>query len=708
MHRRRRSRCLPRSVRMGTHVEPLERRQLLSVSMTAEPTAGDFPAGHSTPVGFTPAEIKNAFGLDALTFGSVTADGSGQTVAIISAYDNPKLVDTGTSGFATSDLHEFDLEFGLPDPPSFLKVDETGGTSYPESLSNWANEEALDVEWVHAIAPKAKLILVECYSAQLTDLISEGVQYARTTAGVSVVSMSFAQTEQFGEDSYDSTFTTPSNHNGVTFVAATGDAGVPAGYPAMSPNVVAVGGTVLTLNNGSYGSETAWSSSGGGISSYESKPAYQSQLTQISSGRMTPDVAFDAEPNTGVAVYDSFNGGADPWYEVGGTSLGAPVWSGIIAITDQGRALHGMSSLDGATQTLPRLYKLPAADFHDITSGNNGFPAGAGYDLATGLGTPRINLLVPDLGGLASMSGTVSNGSSGISAVTVYIDLTNSGVLKSGDPQTKTNTSGHYTLSGLMSGSYTIRQIVPANYHQTSPTSGSGLKETLTPGQIAANLNFTDATNSVLAGSISGSLFNDVNANGVRDTGDAALVGRVFYLDLNDDHHLDSGDPTATTDANGNFKFSNLPGDKTYRIRENRPAGWRASYPSSWYYDVTLGSGTNATGKTFADTQKVYITGNVFNDINNNGKQDSGEGLLANWQIVVDALVSGVWKTAVATTQTRSDGGYTINSLAAGEYRIRVVTKSGYKETSPTADDYIVKLSAGGLALADTFGEHKV
>jgi hypothetical protein len=616
----------------AARVEPLEVRCLLSVStpttawtaagldaapsMTARPLTGAFPAGHGAPVGFSPAQIKHAYGIDAIRFsGGIVGDGSGQTVAIINAYDNPKLVDSTSSSFVNSDLHKFDVQFGLPDPPSFLKVNQNGGTSYPGTDANWANEAALDVEWVHAIAPKANILLVEANSAQLTDLISSAVQYARTVPGVSVVTMSFAAGEAFGETFYDSSFTTPSGHAGVTFVAASGDAASPGGYPAFSPNVVSVGATVLTLSNGNYGSETGRSNSGGGISSIEPKPSYQSRVTQSKTMRTSPDVAMDGEPNTGVAVYDSYNGGANPWYEIGGTSLSCPVWGGIFAITNQGRARQGMSSMDGRTQTLPRLYQISSSDFHDIASGNNGFAATVGYDLVTGLGTPKSNLLVPDLGSL------------------------------------------------------------------TTTTSAPG--------------------------SISGNLYNDLNGDMKRESGEPNLNGRTFYLDLNKDGKLDNGEPNVKTDSNGNYKFSNLVGGKTYRVREVVPGGWRASM-TTWYYDVSVGVGSNVTGKNFADTQRVYIGGAVFNDINSDGKQTSGEAGLSGWSIYLDLSVNGKWQSTSFSQVTSSSGGFDFGTLAAGTYRIRIAPKSGYKQTAPGGATYTVTLSSGQLALGKLFGEHKI
>jgi subtilase family serine protease len=361
--------------------------------------------GSATPSGYTPQQIRTAYGIGALRFGSIVGDGTGQTIAIVDAYDDPALVDSSAPGFASSDLAQFDRAFGLPDPPSFMKLNEYGSTTNLPGTdpagagnSNWEVEEALDVEWAHAIAPGAKIDLIECYSSGGTNMYT-GVTTAAGLAGVSVVSMSWGSSEYGGENFFDDDFTTPSGHQGVTFVAATGDNGSPGYYPAYSPNVVAAGGTTLNLAaNGSYISETAWSGSGGGISSFENEPVYQ-QGVQSTGKRTVPDVSFDANPSTGVAVYNSYNGtSADPWEQIGGTSVAAPCWAGLIAIANQGRVDAGGTTLDGASQTLPALYSLSPGDYNDITSGSNGgFSAHAGYDETTGLGSPKANLLVPAL-----------------------------------------------------------------------------------------------------------------------------------------------------------------------------------------------------------------------------------------------------------------------------------------------------------------------
>jgi hypothetical protein len=392
-------------------VECLERRELLAAAIAHPgyvllPNGSPTPFGSPGPTGTTPSQIRHAYGFDQINFGGVTGDGSGTTIAIVDAYDDPNVA---------NDLHQFDLRFGLPDPV-FTKVNQNGGTTMPAPDSGWASEIALDVEWAHAIAPGANILLVEANDASFTNLLT-AVSYAASQPGVVDVSMSWGGGEFSGENSYDSSFQTPSGHAGVTFIAASGDSGAPDSYPSASPNVLSVGGTTLNMDSsGNILSESAWSGSGGGISSGESQPSYQhGVVTQTSTQRANPDVAYDADPNTGFPVYDSYNNGtAAPWSQFGGTSDAAPQWAALIAIADQGRALAGLSSLDGPSQTLPRIYSVSTADFHDTTTGSStGFPtepAGPGYDLATGRGTPVANLLVADLVGSGSTTTTTHFG----------------------------------------------------------------------------------------------------------------------------------------------------------------------------------------------------------------------------------------------------------------------------------------------------------
>jgi subtilase family serine protease len=230
--------------RRRPYLESLEDRTLLSGSATPPHTA------------FAPIVIQQAYNIDSLL--AVGNEGQGQTVAIPDLYDWPT---------ATQDLATFCTTFGLPQmdglngDPTFTKVDESGkpGSLPPPAPnpgpSSAATEEALDVEWVHAIAPRANIILVEAY---LPGDLDSAIATAASLPGVSVVSISAVRPESDGQQNA-STFRTPSGHINVTFVAGTGDNGQPGGYPAYSPNVLAVGGTSLTTSPGGYISESGWS-----------------------------------------------------------------------------------------------------------------------------------------------------------------------------------------------------------------------------------------------------------------------------------------------------------------------------------------------------------------------------------------------------------------------------------------------------------------
>ena len=372
--------------------------------------------GSATPAAaapYSPVQVRHAYGFDQLT-----EDGTGQTIAIVDAY--------GSSSIA-ADLKSFDTQFGLVDPN--LIIAQPGGVPGPDPTGgSWGIETSLDVEWAHAIAPNATILLVEAATAYFSDL-TVGINYA-VAQGASQVSMSFGGTEYSGDLANDSTFQVP----GVTFLASAGDNSAGDGsttptliYPSSSPYVVSVGGTNLKLNGpgNSRSSETAWGDgnladggTGGGYSTVEPKPSYQAGFV-AGTARGTPDVSYNADPNTGVYVLDSALGG---YYEIGGTSAGAPQWAGLVALVNQGRQANGSSALGqgkafGAdvpiyAQAGTGSYTNASGDFVDITSGSNGYPATVGWDPSTGLGSPAANKLVPDLIGVIvpTIPGTLKDG----------------------------------------------------------------------------------------------------------------------------------------------------------------------------------------------------------------------------------------------------------------------------------------------------------
>lgn len=321
------------------------------------------PDATASPTGLGPTQIIGAYG-----FSSSLTAGAGQTIAIVDAYDDPK---------AESDLGVFSQAFGLPSCTTsngcFKKVNQTGGTKYPRSDSGWALEISLDVQWAHAIAPGAHILLVEAGSNSFSNLMA-AEDYAASNA--SYVSNSWGGSEFSGETTYDGHFV----HSGVSFFVSAGDSGLPAQYPSSSPNVISVGGTTLRFDSaGNLLSETGWSKGGGGCSAYETANVAQSSFAEYPQAgcagtRATPDVSLDADPASGVSVYDSAGyQGQKGWFVVGGTSASSPMWAARAADS-------------GATVAAGYVY-AGNITFRDITTGNNGAPCLVGYDLCTGRGS---------------------------------------------------------------------------------------------------------------------------------------------------------------------------------------------------------------------------------------------------------------------------------------------------------------------------------
>jgi subtilase family serine protease len=341
---------------------------------------------NATPMGYTPTQVRASLGL--------TGDGSGQTIAIVDAYDHPNII---------SDVNVFSSTFGLPlvcgtagaDALNCFNLTKVTPQGKTRTEAGWGLEIALDVEWAHAVAPKAAILLVEAKTNSFTNLFS-AIDYAAQQGAV-VISNSWGATEFASELSYDSRCRLAA----AVCTFASGDAGNPGLYPAYSPYVVAVGGTTLALTStGAVTSETAWIGSGGGVSLYEPPTPYQ---TSYKSGpyaftrRAIPDVSYNGDPGTGVAVYDSvpYKGNAG-WFQVGGTSAGTPQWAAVIAVADQLRSAAGKAPISSySLQASSSLYSLlGASSLFDIQWGSNGScgevcTAAAGYDAVTGLGSPR-------------------------------------------------------------------------------------------------------------------------------------------------------------------------------------------------------------------------------------------------------------------------------------------------------------------------------
>ncbi len=330
---------------------------------------------NTSPTGETPQSLRPVY--------NIPPTGGSQVIVIVDAYDYPT---------AEYDLGVFSNQFGLPPCTKsngcFQQVYASG--TKPKANCGWAQEAALDIEWAHAMAPSARIILVEAKSSSFADLFT-AVDVASSLAspngtGFGQVSMSWGGSEFSSESSNDFHFTQP----GVVYFAASGDTGGQTIYPGASPNVVAAGGTTINRDSsGNFVSETGWSGSGGGPSKYEVRPAYQNGIsTIVGSKRGIPDFSFDADPNTGVSVYDSTScQGLSGWLVFGGTSVSSPSLAGIVNL-----AGHFYSSTQQQLSTMYSDTISPNSwnptDFRDILSGKAGKnTAKAGWDFVTGIGS---------------------------------------------------------------------------------------------------------------------------------------------------------------------------------------------------------------------------------------------------------------------------------------------------------------------------------
>jgi kumamolisin len=329
----------------------------------------------------TPASIRSTY--------SLPATGGSGAIAIVDSYHFPT---------ALSDFNAFSKYFNLPQETSgnvlsaankkFQVVYATGykpqsGGNY---IASWNMEAALDIEWAHAMAPNAKIYLVEAASDSNSDL-DNAVRAAARLTGVKEISMSWGGSEAAYENwAYDPVFTTP----GIVYLASGGDSGAQMEYPAASPNVVSCGGTSLNRSTaGSLLSESGWNDTGCGPSAFEPRPSYQNGVASVvGANRGVSDLSFVADPNTGVYVFDSTPlWGETGWWILGGTSVSSPSLAGLINLAaSSGKGFAANTAAEEA-RIYGNLGNTKA--FRDITSGTAGtYSCKVGYDFVTGVGSP--------------------------------------------------------------------------------------------------------------------------------------------------------------------------------------------------------------------------------------------------------------------------------------------------------------------------------
>ncbi len=520
--------------------------------------------------GYGPSDLDSAYNVP-------TTLGSGKTVAIVDAYDDPN---------AASDLSTYRSNFGLPACTTangcFKKVNQNGAASpLPAGNTGWASEIMLDLEMVSAICPNCHILLVEANSPTTANL-GTAVNTA-VAQGAAAVSNSYGGSESSSETSADNSYY---KHAGVAIVASSGDSGYGVEYPAASPYVTAVGGTSLTRASNARGwSESVWSTSstegaGSGCSAFEPKPSFQ---TDTGCARRTvADVSADADPATGVAVYDSYGSGG--WTVFGGTSVASPIIGAMYAL-----------ATSPAPAAFPNSY--PYADpsaLNDVTTGHTATcspaylcTAEVGYDGPTGLGTPNG----------AAAFGPASTGSSDFS---VSVNPTNLGVAAGSNATATVSTavtsggseSVALSASGLPSG-------VTASFSPSSVTSGSSSTVTFTASASAAAGNYSvTVTGTGSTGSHTATLTLSVTAAATND----------FSLSVSPT----SASVAAGSGTNATVSTAITSGSaQTVSLSASGlPSGASASFsPSS----VTAGSSSTLTistsGSTPAGTYPVTITG---------------------------------------------------------------------------------------------------
>jgi hypothetical protein len=457
-------------------------------------------APNATPSGYGPSSLQSAYNLPSSTAGS------GQTVAIVDAYDDPS---------AESDLAAYRSQYGLPACTSasgcFTKVSQTGSTTaLPAANTGWAGEISLDLDMVSAICPNCKILLVEATTPTTANL---GIAVNRAvTRGAKFVSNSYGGAEDGSENTYDSSYF---NHPGVAITASSGDSDYDGGsYPATSKYVTAVGGTSLTSASNARGwTEKVWNTTsytegaGSGCSQYVAKPAFQNNVTTGCAKRAESDVSAVADPATGVAVYQTYGGSG--WAVYGGTSAAAPIVASVYAL----------AGAPGASD-VPNAYPYAhTANLNDVTSGTNGTcgapicTAGAGWDGPTGLGTPNgVAAFTAGTGGTTALAVANPGIKTGTVGTAVSLQLSASGgtapysFTATGLPTGLTISasgliSGTPTAAGTFSVTATARDAAAATASTTftwtiSPSGGTGCtgQKLLNPGFESGATNWTQTT----------------------------------------------------------------------------------------------------------------------------------------------------------------------------------------------------------------------
>jgi uncharacterized membrane protein len=671
------------------------------------------PAGGKHPQKARPDLLGNNGAYDPSylqsAYNTPSGNGSGQTVAIVDAFNDPT---------AESDLASYRSFFGLSTCSSangcFRKVNQNGQASpLPSGNSGWAQEISLDLDMVSAICPNCHILLVEAASNGFNDL---GTAVSTAVAmGAKAVSNSYGSGEFSGETAYDTSFF---NHPGVVITASSGDSGFGVEYPAASDFVTAVGGTSLTQtsNSGSRdATETAWSGAGSGCSAFETKPAWQTDSG--CSRRTVADVSADADPNTGVWVF--YNGG---WWVFGGTSVASPIIASV-------SALAGTPPAGSNPASFP--YGAPAS-LNDVTSGSNGncgnylCTAKPGYDGPTGLGTPNgvnaftFHATTADFavaanpasasgtaGGSASWTVTLTASGGYGSAVNLSASGLPTGATASFNPNGIVPTSGGVSstltvslASNLAAGSYPFTITATGTDPKTTTHSTGVTLVVSAPTAPDFGLSVSPSSQSVpAAGGNAGYTVSLTALNGYGSAVNLAVSGLPSGASF-------SFNPTSVTPANP---------AATSSLTVTVPAGVAANT-----YTLTItGTGTDSGAKTHSATTNLVVTsaGSFSLGVSPSSQSakpggsasytatlSTSNGFSSSVNLSVSGLPSGANASFNPSSVTPSSGGATStlqvqlgSGVAAGSYTL-TVTATG-TDSAKTTQSATVKLNVPDFSL---------
>ncbi len=364
----------------------------------------------------------------------------------------------------------------------------------------------------------------------------------------------------------------------------------------------------------------------------------------------------------------------------------------------------------------------------------NSLPQGGAFDI----GANEAGSNPPSSGGTTtggSIAGTVfddfnsngvrDSGDNGISGITIYNDANNNNVMDSTEARTTTDSSGAYKFSNLVAGNYKIRQTLQSGWGQTTPSNGYGHTIALASNQLVSAMDFGTVQNGgtptpppATGGTISGTVFNDTNSNGILDTGEAGVANITIYNDANNDYVMDPSEIRTTTDSSGNYSFTGLAAGN-YKIRQILQTGWSQTTPSNGYgHTIALATNQQSTGQNFGTIQGSSgasqptggsIAGRVFNDSNGNGILDAGETGVAGITVYNDANNDYIMQSTEMRTTTDSSGDYFFASLAAGNYKIRQIVQSGWSQTTPSKGyGWTISLATNQSVSSKNFGTEQI